>query len=132
MEIQAKVRASAAVPASKDKDGKEIAAQPAKPERVTKANYDMPADLDGAIKSYGKDVVWAAAKGAIVISIQALMRRCIDAGKSQADIQKEVSAFKPDVRNVVKQSAFEKASKSLSQLTPEERKKLLADLQAMK
>lgn len=132
MEIQAKVRAQAAVPASKDKNGKDVPATPARPESTTKANFNMPADLDSMVKAFGGPVVYAAAKGAIVISIQALMRRMIDAGKPAAEIQKAVSEFKPDVRNVVKQSAFEKASGAIKSLTPEERKKLLADLQAQK
>ena len=49
-----------------------------------------------------------------------------------AQIQAAVTAWQPDVRNVVRQSAFEKASSSLDKLTPEERKALLAKLQAIK
>jgi len=42
-----------------------------------------------------------------------------------------VAAWKPDVRSIVKQSAFEKAASSLDKLSPEERKQLLAKLRAM-
>lgn len=132
MEIQAKVRAQLAVPASKGKDGKDIPAQPAKPESTTKAQFNMPADLDSAVKAFGGPVVYAAAKGAIVISIQALMRRMLDAGKSLVEIQKAVAEFKPDVRNVVKQSAFEKATGAIKGLSADERVKLLKELQALK
>lgn len=130
MEISAKVRAQPAVPAHKDKAGKDVAAVAAKPESTTKANFDMPADLASMTKAYGDSVVYAAARGAIVISIQALMRRAIDTGKKQPEIQAMVSGFKPDVRNVVKQSAFEKVTTNITKLTPEERKALLKQLQA--
>lgn len=83
-------------------------------------------------KAFGDEVVFTAAKGAIVISLQAFMRRHIDKGTPVADLQKEVSAWKPDVRTVVKQSAFEKVTSSLDKLSPEERKALLAKLQATK
>lgn len=90
--------------------------------------YPVPENLDGLRKSYGDDVTYAAAKGAIVISLQAFVRRHIDKGTAPAAIQTEVTKWKPDVRSVVKQSAFEKVSSNISKLTPEERKKLLAEL----
>lgn len=132
MEIKAKVRASAAVPASKDKAGKDVPAQPAYPERVASAQFALPTDLAGLTKAYGDAVVYAAAKNAIVISVQATMRRAIEAGKSAAEISKIVSEFKPDVRNVVKQSAFEKATGAIKSLSAEERANLLKQLTAMK
>ena len=97
-----------------------------------KVQYNLPSTLAELQKAYGDDVVAAAARGAIVISLQAFMRRHIDKGTSVADIQKAVTAWRPDVRTIVRQSAFEKATSSLKQLTPEERKKLLAELQAIK
>lgn len=132
MEIKAKVRASLAVPASKGKDGKDVPAQPAFPERTATAQFALPTDLAGLQKAYGDAVVYAAAKNAIVISVQATMRRAIEAGKSAADISKIVSEFKPDVRNVVKQSAFDKASGAIKSLSADERKALLAQLTAIK
>lgn len=139
MEIKAKVRAQPAQPAKaevKDKDGKVVTpavpAQPAKPEAIAKANFDMPANLADMAKKYGDDVVYSAAKGAIVIAVQALMRRMIDSGKQAAEIQAEVSKFTPDVRNVVKQTAFEKATGAIKSLSAEERAKLLKELQGVK
>ena len=89
-------------------------------------------NLAEATKAFGEDVVFKAAQGAIVISLQAFIRRHIDKGSDAATIQKEVAAWKPDVRSVVKQSAFEKATSVLDKLSPEERKQLLAKLQAAK
>ncbi|MHB8413897.1 MAG: hypothetical protein ACYDB1_00685 [Acidiferrobacteraceae bacterium] len=90
--------------------------------------YDLPEKLPEMIKKFNEDVVAAAAKAQIVIVLQAFMRRHIDKGTSHAEIQKEVSAWRPDVRTVVKQSAFEKVTSSLDKLTPEERRKLLEQL----
>ena len=93
--------------------------------------YPIPENLDSFRKAFGDDVTYAAAKGAVVISLQSYMRRHIDKGTAVAAIQAEVSKWKPDVRTIVKQSAFEKATSSLSKLSTDERKKLLAELQKM-
>lgn len=111
-------------------------------------DYDMPVGLDAKTKKYGAELVDAMAEDSLVINIQALMRRMMGnpeakgadgkvtkaakAASTQADIQKAVSSWEPNVRNVVRQTAFEKATSSLDKLTPEERKQLLAKLQALK
>lgn len=117
-------------------------------------DYDMPVGLDAKIAKYGKDLIDAMAEDSLVINIQSLMRRMMGSSEvkevkdatgkviiaakvakpasSQAEIQKAVSAWEPNVRNVVRQTAFEKATSSLDKLTPEERKQLLAKLQAIK
>lgn len=102
-----------------------------KPTPVT-IEYDVPEKLADLTKRFGEDVVAAAAKGQIVISLQAFMRRHIEKGTSQAELQKAASAWKPDVRTVVKQSAFEKATSQLDKLSPQERQELLKKLQATK
>lgn len=103
----------------------------ARPEPVT-VEYNIPDKLVDQAKLFGEDVVATAAKGAIVISLQAFIRRHIEKGTAFAELQKEVTAWKPDVRTITKQTAFEKAASSLEKLTPEERKALLAKLQAAK
>ena len=114
----------------KDKEGKVTKAGHVAP--AVTVDFNVPDDLDGLSKAFGADVVATAAKGAIVISLQAFIRRHIEKGTAHAEIQKEVSAWKPDVRTVTKQSAFEKAAGALDKLTPEERKALLAKLQSGK
>lgn len=90
--------------------------------------YTIPETCAELIKAFGEDVVGSAAKGAIVISLQAFMRRLIEKGKDQATIQGEVKAWRPDARTIIKQSAFERASGAIDKLTPEERKALIAKL----
>lgn len=83
-------------------------------------------------KAFGEEVVFKAAQGAVIISLQAAIRRHIDKGTPVAEIQKAVDAWKPDVRSVTKASAFEKASSALGKLSAEERAALLKQLQGMK
>ncbi len=109
----------------------EISAKTKDKPTPVKVQYPIPASLDEFRKSFGDEVTYAAAKGAVVISLQAFMRRHIDKGTTPAAIQAEVAKWKPDVRTIVKQTAFEKAAGSLGKLSPEERKKLLAELQKM-
>ena len=103
---------------------------------------DIPASLADKVKLFGEDVVNASAEDSLVITVQALMRRMmspkvdkagkvIAAAKTLAEIQAAVKAWKPDVRSVVRQSAFEKATSSIDKLSPEERKALLHKLQQM-
>lgn len=103
----------------------------AKPTPVT-VEVAIPDGIDNLTKAYGPEVTGAAAKGAIVISLQAFMRRLIEKGKNQAEIQAEAAKWKPDVRTIVRQSAYEKASSSLDKLTPQERASLLKRLQELK
>ena len=95
-------------------------------------DYNIPETLKGMIDTFGEPVVTSAAKGAIVISLQSAMRRLMEKGKSQAEIQAEVAKWKPDTRTINRMSAFEKATATLDKLSPEERKQLLAKLQGMK
>lgn len=91
--------------------------------------FDMPADLDSLVAKFGADSVYKSAVGAYVISLQALARRHIE--KSDEEIQQIVSNWNPNERSpAVKQSAFEKASSALKQLSPEEKRELLNQLRA--
>lgn len=86
--------------------------------------YAMPEDLDGLVAKFGAESVAAAAKGAFVISLQALARRHIE--KSDADIQALAEAWNPNERSpAVAKSAAERASSALSKLSAEERQELL-------
>ena len=98
-------------------------------EKVVTAEYGVPETLDALRAKFGDEVVASNAAGAIVIALQAFMRRHID--KSQEELQSLVSAWKPDIRAaVVRKSAFEKASEAIGGLTPEQRKELIAKLKA--
>lgn len=107
-------------------DGKRV------PQAPVAFEYDLPASLADKVKKFGEDVVNAAAEDSFVIAVQALARRLLEKGKNAVEIQTAVAAWLPNVRTIVRQTAFEKASTSIKSLSPEERKQLLAQLQAIK
>ena len=102
--------------------------------KVTKlevsCEVNIPSDHAGLVAAFGEELVAKAAEDAIIISAQAQMRRMLDAGKSQAEIQTHMNTWKPDTKSVTRQSAFEKAASSIGKLSAEERAALLAKLQA--
>lgn len=94
-------------------------------------DFDLPAGLDAKVKKFGADVIDAMAEDSIIINVQALVRRHIEKGVAVGEIQKAVTAWSPSVRTMIRQTAFEKASSSLDKLSPDERKQLLAKLNAI-
>lgn len=115
----------------KDKDGK-VTEVPAKvTDKEVACEVAIPSTFAELVSSYGEELVAKAAEDAIVISAQAIMRRHLAAGKSQAEIQTVMDTWKPDVKSVVRQTALEKATSAVGQMTAQERADLLAKLQAM-
>ena len=105
-------------------------------------DVNIPSDLKGQVDTFGETVVAAAAEDSFVISAQAQMRRMMApvvnkagqvtrAAQSAEQIQAHMNTWKPDVKSVVRQSAFEKATSTLDKLTADERKALLAKLRAL-
>jgi antitoxin component of MazEF toxin-antitoxin module len=109
-----------------------IKAKTSKHPTPVEVEVNIPATLAEKVKLFGEDVVNASCEDSLIITVQALIRRMIEKGKVVAEIQAAVKEWKPDVRTLVRQSAFEKASSSLEKLSPEERKALLAKLQQLK
>ena len=98
------------------------------PEAVT-VQYDLPEDLDGLVAKFGAEVVASNALGAIVISLQSLLRRHID--KPQEELQAIATEWRPDQRTApVKKTAFERATSAIGSLSAEERQALLDRLTA--
>lgn len=92
-------------------------------------NYELPEDLAGLIAKYGEAVVFSNAKSALVIGLQALLRRNID--KPQEEVQAAVDAYVPGVRaSGPRQSTFEKLQNSVGSLSEEEKKELIKRLKA--
>lgn len=100
------------------------------PEVVT-VQFDLPTDLKGLVAAYGEDVIVNKAQAALVIDLQAVLRRNIS--KSPDELQTLVNGWKPGIRTAaVKQTAFEKAQAAIAAISsPEERKALLAKLKAL-
>lgn len=97
--------------------------------------YDFGDDnLKGLVTRFGEDVVYSRAKSALVIDLQALMRRHIDSKdfkgtpEDLAKLRKAAAEWKPTVSNGVRRSAAEKIEDSVAKMSPEEQKALLAKL----
>jgi GH18 family chitinase len=91
--------------------------------------YDVPESLEELVAKFGNDAVVSAARGQIVIGLQAYLRGNIE--KSAEELQALADQWKPGTRTPgVKKSAFEKASSAITSLSAEERAELLRKLQA--
>lgn len=98
------------------------------PETVT-VQYDLPTTLADLVGKFGEESVANAARGAFVISLQAFGRRHI--GKSVEEIQGLITGWNPNERApAVKQTAFERASGLLGQLSADEKRELLNKIRA--
>lgn len=80
---------------------------------------------------FGEEVVMNKAKSAIVIDLQSFIRRMLDAGSTEEEIQRAASEWKPNGKIAVRGKSVKKAANFLRKLSPEERRKLLAELQEM-
>lgn len=78
-----------------------------KDNRVAKIYYNFGADLEAMIELFGNDVVFAYAKGQMVIRLQAAMRSRLSAGSDVAGL---ITEFKPGV-------ALPKTPKDMSKAT---------------
>jgi hypothetical protein len=99
------------------------------PTKNATVEFDLQEDLDWLTGKFGKEVIASNAVDSIVISIQALVRRMLEKGKSQGEIQAAVSDYQPKVgtRGPAK-SAFERVTENLGKLSAEERAALIAQL----
>lgn len=98
---------------------------------ATVVEFDLPETLEAMTELYGAETVYTNAKGAIVISLQAFVRRLLDKNQTTEEIQAAVTAWRPDVKTVVKATAFEKATKALTNMSADERAALLEQLRAL-
>jgi len=59
--------------------------------------YDFGVNLSEMTEKFGEDVVFTNARKSFVITAQAAMRRMIDVGKSDEEIQEKMKLWKPGV-----------------------------------
>lgn len=110
------------------------------PDREIKVFYDFGDNLEEAVELFGEDVVFSRFKAAAVIDLQALLRRHGSAGeptkenpngrapKTDDEIAKIVSEWKPGLVTRVRKSPKDKALELLQSLSAEDRDALLASL----
>lgn len=59
--------------------------------------FDFGQNLDGAVAKFGAEVVYSNFVRASKVTAQAAMRRLMEAGKSQEEVQTTMEAWKPGV-----------------------------------
>lgn len=59
--------------------------------------FDFGADVNEAISKFGGEVVFSNFKRSAVITAQAAIRRLLEAGKTQAEIEETMKAWAPGV-----------------------------------
>lgn len=75
----------------------QITAKLPKTGKETAINYDFGDNLEDATAKFGEEVVFSNFKRCAVITAQAGMRRMMEAGKSQEEIQNTYDTWKPGV-----------------------------------
>lgn len=121
-----KVSAKLGSPAT-DKDGKPIANS----DRTVEVDYDFGENIEQMTSKFNPEVVFNNALSAMVINLQALIRRGIKAGKTDAQIAEAASAWKPDVRQISGKSTMEKTVDLFSKLSADEKKAAVAQLKEL-
>lgn len=87
--------------------------------------------LKGLVSKFGEDVVYSRAMSALVIDLQALMRRHIESKEYSLDkLKKAVAEWKPTVVTAIRRTAAERIEDTVAKMTPEQRAELLKKLQS--
>jgi hypothetical protein len=118
---------------------KKITAKTGKVEgRIFEGTIDLHDEsLSTMSQAFGEDVVKSAAIADMVIAAQSLIRSAIEKGKSDAEIQSILNAWKPGVKTSLGPAdPVESVLKKFNAMTPEEQsnfqKELMARLKAAK
>jgi len=99
------------------------------PEKVV-VEYDMPTDLAGLVGRFGESAVYDAAEANFTITFQNIIRANLEDPVAAAAA---VNNYVPGVRKPREhKSTLDKVSDSLSKLTPDEQKELLARIRALR
>ena len=108
----------------------EITAKTSKTDRVATVNFDMPESVEALVEKFGADVIASKAIAALTIDLQALIRRSLEGGKTDAEIQDIVSNWKPGERITIAKDPMAAALSLFKTKSPEEQEAFLAELRA--
>lgn len=98
---------------------------------TAEVSYDFGENASAAIEAYGEEVVMSGFVKSAVILLQGSIRRSIQAGLSEEQIQQKVSDWKPGVTAPrAKRDPLEAAVSAYVGKTPEEQSAFIKELQA--
>lgn len=98
--------------------------------RTVETLYDFGDTLDEMTQKFGEEVVRSNAEQSITVNLQSMIRRMIQAGKTDEEIQAKVAEHVPG-KGGEKADPVEKFKAKWSNLSKEEREKLLDELKQM-
>ncbi len=97
---------------------------------TVEASYDFGDNLAEMQEKFGEEVTYSNARQNMRVGIQAMMRRMIEKGETEENIQNAVASYVPGVGGQ-KQDPVEKFKAKWANLSEEEREKLLDELKNM-
>lgn len=92
--------------------------------------YDFGADVNAATEKFGGKVVHSNFVSKSVITAQAIIRRAMKAGKTDAEIAEIFNTWKPGVAVERSFDPLAAALKKFEDMSPEEQTKYIEDLKA--
>jgi len=98
--------------------------------RTVTAAYNCGEDLEEMRKLFGDKIAFSNARQQIKIGIQGIMRRMIEADKSDKEIVDHVADYKPGLAGE-RQDPIQKFKTKWASLGKEDREKLLKELKSM-
>jgi len=96
-----------------------------KGDRVVSVNYDFGESLQDAVSKFGEDVVFTKFKQAARIDLQAVLRRGIEAGKTDEEIAQLAGQWKPGLVMRTSKDPIEVIKAKLAILSEEDKRKLI-------
>ena len=104
----------------------DVSAKTSDSDRVVTVTYDFGKDMATSVEKFGENVVHSKFVQSAIIDLQSLIRRLLKAGKTDDEINAEVSGWKPGAKVTVRKSGKEKALDALGSLSEEDRAAILA------
>ncbi len=98
-------------------------------DRECTVQYDFGGTVEAAVEKFGADVVYSNFVRASVITAQAVMRRMLEAGKGQDEIQATMNSWKPGVAIERTIDPVASVLGKFGSMSPEEQKALIKQLQ---
>lgn len=118
----------------------EVSAKRSGHDHQVTVEYDFGENLQEAVEMFGDDVVFSKFKAAATVDLQSVIRRNMFDEQGEGDdktlipvdaetVQERISDWRPGVTTRVTKSPKEKALDAMKNMSPEEIKALLAELE---
>ena len=108
----------------------EVSAKAPKVDKEAKILVDLGDNLDDAVARFGEDVVFSNYQANVKITVQGGIRRYLEAGKTQEEIQSLFEGYKPGVTLERVVDPVAALASKFAKMSPEEQAQAFADLKA--